>query len=292
MPAMTDHDSRQRFLFDGTDIRGEITSLATSYQTLIAQQQYPEPVAKLFGEFLVAASLLSATLKFSGIVTIQAMGNGPLNTIMAECSQGTKLRGIVRGDFDAAIKAKCLQDFLGNASLAITIEPEGGERYQGIVPMDADNLSGCLEHYFNQSEQLPTQIKISADKQLATGVLVQQMPNRNGAEKVAADWAHITALLQTLQSEEQLSLSHAEQLYRLFHEDGVRLFEPEALHFFCSCSRHRTEQALISLGSEEVHDICKEQGSVKITCEFCSEQYEFHKNHVDDMFNKPPPIIH
>ena len=138
MPAMNDHDSRQRFLFDGTDIRGEITSLATSYQTLVAQQQYPEPVAKLFGEFLVAASLLSATLKFSGIVTIQAMGNGPLSAIMAECAQGTKLRGIVRGDFDAGSKAKCLQDFLGNASLAITIEPEGGERYQGIVPMDAD----------------------------------------------------------------------------------------------------------------------------------------------------------
>ena len=289
---MNNQDIRQRFLFDGTDIRGEITTLAASYRAIVNQQQYPPSVANILGEFLVAASLLSATLKFSGIVSIQAMGGGPLSTIMAECSQGSKLRGIVRGDLAAAGKIDNLQELVGNASLAITIEPEGGERYQGIVPMDAQDLSGCLEHYFNQSEQLPTQIRISANEKVASGVLVQQMPNRNSVDKTAADWEHICALMQTLQSEEQLHLSHDEQLYRLFHEDGVRLFEPEALHFFCSCSRQRTEQALKSLGSEEVYDICEQQGSVKITCEFCSEPYEFNRAHIDAMFGNPHPTLH
>lgn len=285
---MNDQDIRQRFLFDGTDIRGEITTLAASYQAIVAQQSYPPSVANALGEFLVAASLLSATLKFPGIVSIQAMGGEPLNTIMAECSQGSKLRGIVRGDFDAAAKVDRLKELVGNASLAITIEPEGGERYQGIVPMDANDLSGCLEHYFNQSEQLPTQIKISADKKIASGVLIQQMPNSN----TAADWEHISALMQTLQSEEQLHLSHTEQLYRLFHEDGVRLFEPEALHFFCSCSRQRTEQALISLGDQEVYDICEQQGGIQITCEFCGESYEFNKANIDEMFSSSRPTLH
>ena len=287
---MNDQDIRQRFLFDGTDIRGEITSLAASYQAIVAQQQYPSSVANTLGEFLVAASLLSATLKFPGIVSIQAMGGEPLNTIMAECSQGSKLRGIVRGDFDAAAKVDSLKELVGNASLAITIEPEGGERYQGIVPMDAKDLSGCLEHYFNQSEQLPTQIKISADNNIASGVLIQQMPN--SSSKTAADWEHISALMQTLRSEEQLHLSHTEQLYRLFHEDGVRLFEPEALHFFCSCSRQRTEQALISLGDQEVYDICEQQGGIQITCEFCGESYEFNKANIDEMFRSSQPTLH
>lgn len=289
---MSDHDTLQKFLFDGTDIRGEICSLATSYQSILAQQQYPNAVAALFGEFLVAASLLSATLKYPGIISVQATGDGPIKTIMAECTQGNKLRGIVRGDVAAAASAQSLKDFLGSATLAITIEPEGGERYQGIVPLDADNLSQCLEHYFNQSEQLPTQIKLCADQKIASGVLIQQMPSTQHADKMAADWQHISALMDTLKTEEQLSLSHSEQLYRLFHEDGVRLFEPQSLHFFCSCSRQRTERALVSLGATEVRDIVAEQGSVSITCEFCDEHYHFTERDVDDMFSSDRPTLH
>ncbi|MDG1164083.1 MAG: Hsp33 family molecular chaperone HslO [Porticoccaceae bacterium] len=289
---MTDHDTLQKFLFDGTDIRGEISSLVSSYQAIIAQQKYPESVAALFGEFLVAASLLSATLKYPGIITIQATGAGPLKTIMAECTQGDKLRGIVRGDLDAAANAQNLQGFLGSATLAITIEPEGGERYQGIVPLDADHLSECLEHYFDQSEQLPTQIKLCANQQVASGVLIQQMPSSEDHEKIDADWQHISALLDTLKTEEQLNLPHSEQLYRLFHEDGVRLFEPQHLNFFCSCSRQRTERALVSLGAPEVLDIVEEQGSVLITCEFCDEQYQFNEQQVKEMFRQDKPTLH
>ena len=289
---MSDHDTLQKFLFDGTDIRGEISSLADSYQAILAQQQYPDAVATLFGEFLVAASLLSATLKYPGIITIQATGAGPIKTIMTECTQGNKLRGIVRGDLDAAASAKQLQDFLGSATLAITIEPEGGERYQGIVPLDADNLSQCLEHYFNQSEQLPTQIKLCADQRIASGMLIQQMPSSQQAEKIAADWQHVSLLMNSLKTDEQLSLPHSEQLFRLFHEDGVRLFEHQSLHFFCSCSRQRTERALISLGAPEIQSIVEEQGSVLITCEFCDEQYQFSDQDVEEMFGPQPPTLH
>lgn len=289
---MTDHDTLQRFLFDGTDIRGEISTLVSSYQDIVKRQKYPEPVAELFGEFLVAASLLSATLKFPGIITIQATGSGPLSTIMTECTQGNKLRGIVRGDLEAISEGKTLADFLGNATLAITIEPEGGERYQGIVPLDGDNLSECLEHYFNQSEQLPTQIKLSANTEGACGVLIQQMPSSESREKIDADWQHTSALLDTLKSEEQLGLGHNDQLYRLFHEDGVRLFEHQHIHFFCSCSRQRTERALISLGHLEVQSIVDEQGSILITCEFCDEQYSFHQHNIDKMFDQDKPVLH
>jgi len=285
-------DSLQRFLFDGTDIRGEITTLSASYQELIDNQKYPPQVALLFGEFLAAASLLSTVLKGSGIITIQARGDGPITTLMAECSQGNKLRGIVRGDFDNLKGINSLQELLGTATLAITIEPEGKERYQGVVALDGETLSQCLEFYFYQSEQLPTKIKLAADAQSASGMLIQQLPSSVDAEKSADDWQNISVLFETLSSAEQLELSHNDQLYRLFHEQELRLFEPQLMRFSCSCSRQRTEAALISIGREEVVEMSVEQGLIMISCEFCSQQYRFTSGDISELFDPPNTPLH
>jgi len=284
---MKSADTRQRFLFEGTDIRGEITSLESSFQAMCSRQNYPPAVNAILGEFLAAASLLSATLKFPGIVSIQAIGRGPITAIMVECSHKTQLRGIVRGDFESASKQQSLHSLLGSATLAISIEPEGGERYQGLVPMERDSLSGCLEHYFAQSEQLSTKIKLAANQETAAGVLIQQMPRTGDREKSQADWQHLGALLDSLKPEEQLSLSHEDQLYRLFHEQNLRLLDAEHLQFFCSCSKSRTATTLLSLGFEEVAQICSQQGSVRVTCEFCDQQYVFDESDISGLFEKP-----
>ncbi|MCT2530077.1 Hsp33 family molecular chaperone HslO [SAR92 clade bacterium H921] len=289
---MKKNDILQRFLFDGTDIRGEIVTLETSYQTIVGKHNYPPSVAELFGEFIAAASLLSATLKFPGIISIQARGDGPLSTVMAECAAGTQLRGIVRGDLPAAGNVSSLQDMLGSGTLAITIEPEDGERYQGIVPMESGSLSQCLEFYFQQSEQLPTKLRLSANPELAAGILVQQMPRTGDSAKNISDWETVSALLETIKPEEQLSLSHNDQLYLLFHEEEVRLFEPQYLQFFCSCSKQRTESALINLGITEMRNIIEEQGRVLITCQFCDEEYCFNKEHIESLFNSPEATLH
>lgn len=289
---MTNNDTLQRFLFDNNDIRGEITTLSASYQDLLANQNYPPQVALLFGEFLAAASLLSTTLKNSGMITIQARGDGPISTVMAECTQGNKLRGIVRGDFDNIKDISSLKELLGSAILAITIEPEGKERYQGVVPLDGENLSQCLEFYFYQSEQLPTKIKLSSNAESASGMLIQQLPSSIDAEKSADDWQNISVLFETLSSTEQLELSHNDQLYRLFHEQELRLFEPQSLCFSCSCSRQRTESALISLGHDEVVDMSVTQGLIMITCEFCSQEYRFTSRDISELFDPPHPPVH
>mgnify|MGYP000932398348 CR=1 FL=1 len=285
-------DSLQRFLFDGTDIRGEITTLSASYQELLDNQQYPPQVALLFGEFLAAASLLSTVLKGSGMITIQARGDGPLTTVMTECSQGNKLRGIVRGDFDNIEGVNSLQELLGTATLAITIEPEGKERYQGVVALDGETLSQCLEFYFHQSEQLPTKIKLAANAQSASGMLIQQLPSSADVEKSADDWQNLSVLFETLSGAEQLELSHNDQLYRLFHEQQLRLFEPQPMGFSCSCSRQRTESALISIGREEVVEMSVEQGLIMITCEFCSQQYRFTSRDISELFDPPNIPLH
>jgi molecular chaperone Hsp33 len=216
---------------------------------------------------------------------------------MAECSQGQKLRGIVRGDWDSS-KSSTLSDsanlaeVMGSGTLAITIEPDQGERYQGIVQMAAADLSGCLEHYFEQSAQLLTKIKIAVDQNIASGLLIQQMPITQNFEQAKDDWQHLSTLMDTLKSNEQLVLSHNDQLYRLFHEDDVRLFESQPVSFFCSCSHERTERALVSLGEVELLQTCEEQGLVLITCQFCDQQYQFSENAIKAMFNTKPDILH
>jgi molecular chaperone Hsp33 len=289
---MKNYDILQRFLFEGTDIRGEINTLDSSYQKIVTRQRYPKPVAHLLGEFLAAASLLSATLKFPGIVTIQARGDGPLSTLMVECAQVSNLRGIIRGDLERAEGLSSLTELMGSATLAITIEPIGGKRYQGIVPMEAHNLSACLEYYFQQSEQMPTKISLCANDQFAGGLLIQQMPNSSDRAKGETDWEHMSALLSTLKTEEQLTLSHNDQLYLLFHQEAIRLFEPSDINFFCNCSKQRTSDTLVSLGAEEIRGIIGERGVVAITCQFCDEEYRFDSDDVEDLFEQNKTTRH
>ena len=297
MARMKDHDTLQRFLFDGTDIRGEITTLTSSYRNILALNNYPAPIALLFGEFLVAASLIGASLKHAGIVTVQATGSGPVTAIMAECTQNQGVRGIVRGNFEVLDCSKLgdtpnITELLGSATLAITIEPETGERYQGIVEMVSSKLSDCLEHYFQQSAQLKTKIKLAVSTKSASGLLIQQMPLTQSTEQADLNWQHLSTLMDTLKDSEQLKLSHNDQLYRLFHEDNIRTFESQHISFFCSCSLERTERALVSLGSDELLETCKEQGLVIITCQFCDQEYRFDKNSIQAMFSPPDDILH
>ena len=287
MRAMKSLDTRQRFLFDDTHIRGEITTLSESFKAIQQRQDYPPVITAILGEFLAAASLLSATLKFKGIVSIQAIGQGTITSIMAECSNNTQLRGIVRGDYQSIGDNENFKTLLGSATLAITIEPEGRERYQGLVPMDKDSLSKCLEYYFDQSEQLSTKIKLTADQHTAAGVLIQEMPHSSNDEQARENWQHLSVLLESLKPEEQLELEHEEQLYRLFHEQKVRLFELEKLQFFCSCSKARTAKMLVSLGADEVNQIIQEQGLIDVNCEFCDQHYQFDQSDIDEIFNQP-----
>ena len=287
MRAMKSLDTRQRFLFDDTHIRGEITTLSESFKAIQQRQDYPPVITAILGEFLAAASLLSATLKFKGIVSIQAIGQGTITSIMAECSNNTQLRGIVRGDYQSIGDNENFKTLLGSATLAITIEPEGRERDQGLVPMDKDSLSECLEYYFDQSEQLSTKIKLAADQHTAAGVLIQEMPHTSNDEQARENWQHLSVLLESLKPEEQLELEHEEQLYRLFHEQKVRLFEPEKLQFFCSCSKARTAKMLVSLGADEVNQIIQEQGLINVNCEFCDQHYQFDQSDIDEIFNQP-----
>lgn len=286
---MPSNDLLHRFIFDDADIRGELVTLGDSYREVLSHNHYPVSVQKLLGEFLAAIGLLSSTLKFDGSIILQARGDGPISTIMAECNHHNSLRGIVRMNEDIALSDSLalqgsLQQLLGKGVLFITIEPKRAEnfsgkleRYQGIVPMDSENLAGCLEHYFQQSEQLATRLWFTADSNCASGLLIQALPEQiNTNPGIGQDhWDTIVALSETITPDELLELEHSTILYRLFNEQNVRVYDPRSLHFACSCSRERSAGALIAIGKDEVESLLLEKGSIEIDCQFCNQHYHF-----------------
>lgn len=294
---MPSNDLLHRFLFDDCDVRGEIVTLGDSYREVLSHNPQQPAIHRLLGEFLAAVGLLSSTLKFDGKIILQARGDGAISTIMAECNHHNSLRGIVRLNSEIELNEEIatrgnLQQLLGNGVLVITIEPQRSEnfsgtieRHQGIVPMDAENLAGCLEHYFTQSEQLATKMWFAANEESVTGFLIQALPQQliTNEDDNRDKWETIITLADTIKAEELLELDHSTVLYRLFNEQPLRLFEPKALHFACSCSRERSANALLSIGKEEVESLLVEKGSIDIDCQFCNQHYHFAADEVREL---------
>jgi len=183
-----------------------------------------------------------------------------------------------------------LQSLIGNGQLIITITPEQGERYQGIIALDADTLAGCLEHYFAQSEQLATKLWIRTGyhqgEPRAAGILLQALPAQS--EDHSADFDHLTQLTATIKDEELFGLEAEEILYRLYHQDKVRVFDPQAVEFRCTCSRARCEGALLQIEKEEVLEMVQELGKIDMHCDYCGAQYQFDGIDVETLFSRAP----
>jgi molecular chaperone Hsp33 len=274
-------DQIHRFLFQDFNVRGEIVQLEQAYQDVLGQQDYPEGVRILLGELLAATALLSATLKFRGSLTLQLNTDGPLRLLMAECRDQSDLRGIAR--IDDELRAP----LLGNGQLVITIDPDDGDRYQGIVSLEHHSLSRALEIYFLRSEQLGTRLWLFADARRAGGLMVQRLPgvsDRPGLPASDEDWQRINILADTVSEEELLSLNPPALLSRLFHEETLRVYDPRSLRFHCGCSRDRSANAIKFLGYDEAMELVEEQGEVYIDCQFCHTRYSFGGDEVRGVF--------
>ncbi len=286
-------DLARRFLFEEADIRGESVRLETSFQDMLAIHQYAPGVSQLLGELLAAAVLLRSTLKFEGKLILQARSQGQIPLLMAECSSAGDLRGIARGA-DLAT-ASHFDQLLGQGSLTITVDPRDGQRYQGIVPLAGDSLAHSLDAYFAQSEQLGTRFWLAADGQRAAGLLLQQLPAQLTLEPLARaqQWEHACTLAATIEREELLVLSAETLLFRLYHEDAVRLFAPSRVRFRCSCSRERTLRALSAIDPAELDTLLQELGCITMDCEFCNQQYIYQREDLGDMLGQgPTQILH
>jgi len=273
--SVTEPDCLRRFLFEELNIRGQLVHLDAAWREVLQRRTYPPPVRRLLGESMAAAALLTATVKLDGRLSLQIQSRGPLRSMVVQCSSELGLRGLAR--WDQIPEQPALASLCPDATLAITLAPERGNSYQGLVELGDDTLASALERYFAHSEQLPTMLVLAADRERAAGLLLQELPDVTRDDRDA--WNRVGMLAATLEERELLSLNAETLLRRLFAEDDVRMFEPEPLSFRCGCSRERTAAVLAALGEEEIETLLRERGVVEISCDFCG--HEFHFDPVD-----------
>lgn len=282
---MANPDTLTRFLIEHTGVRGVLVSLDATWQDIRARADYPDAVAGLLGEATAAAALFCGHIKVDGRLSLQLRGTGALRTLFAECtSQGT-LRGLARHE-DGLPATLGPRDFGDGSMLAITIEtlPPGQrevQRYQGLVGLEEDTLSEALIGYFRQSEQLPTALLLAANGARAAGLLLQLLPD---ADRDGDGWARVEALFGTLGADELLAGPDTDLLWRLFHEDGVRLLSEHPQRFACSCSQARVEDMLRGLGETEAI-AAAEDGEALIHCEFCGKEYRLTRTAIHGLFD-------
>ncbi|AUL94233.1 Hsp33 family molecular chaperone HslO [Vibrio vulnificus] len=284
-----------RYLFEDLSVRGELVQLDEAYQRIISSKDYPAALQKLLGELLVSTTLLTATLKFEGSITIQLQGDGPVSLAVINGDNEQKIRGVARWEGHIADDAT-LHDMMGKGYMVITIEPKKGERYQGIVGLEGDNLEQVLEGYFERSEQLKTRIWIRTGehegKAHAAGMLIQVVPDGTGSEN---DFEHLEQLTNTVKNEELFTLPANELLYRLYNQEQVRLFEPQNVEFRCGCSRERSGAAIVTVDKNEIYDILAADGSVSLHCDYCGTTYSFDESDVNKLYEEAasePKTLH
>jgi molecular chaperone Hsp33 len=290
---MKNKDILQKFLFENVPVRGVFSHLDKTYQTIISQHDYSPVLRQFLGEALVLVSLLSATIKFAGRLTIQFQGSGNLKLLLVQANQNFHLRGLIQVSQELQTHDELLAE-LKQGVLVITMDPDDStQRYQGIVAWKGNSLKESIEGYFRDSEQLLTRIWLAVDKTRACGMLIQSMPETRKLEtKFTAmpsdhpDWEHILHLTSTIKANELLNLDNPTILHRLYNQEDVRLFEPAPVIFRCTCSLKRGENAILMLGRKEAEEELHDKQKIVVTCEFCGSEFSFDRVDVEMIFRR------
>ena len=290
-PAHPSDDLAAAFQIEGWPVRGRIVRLGETIDAILSAHDYPEPVAALLGEACALAALVGSSLKFEGRLIVQAQGDGPVRYVVADYDTQGHMRGYCRYDPDAVAAVSHgfarpgARTLLGEGVFVMTLDrgPDF-ERTQGITPIEGESLSLAAEHYFQQSEQIPTKVRLAVGSVVtdagvgwrAGGALIQLIAGDEARGSTEEAWDRSRALFQTLADDELLdpTISPETLLFRLFHEDGVRLEDARALVAQCRCSRDRIAGVLTSFGPEERADMVEADGKIRVTCEYCAKVYE------------------
>jgi molecular chaperone Hsp33 len=300
-------DTLQKFIFDNAAVKGELVEISDTWREVQARHDYPPAVKTVLGEMLAAAALLSANLKFNGAIIMQIHGDGPVRLLVAECDSDLRLRATAKLAEDAVVADDAtltqLLNVHGKGRFVITLDPlekmPGQQPYQGIVPLDGDDMATVIENYMLRSEQLDTRLWLAADATVSRGLLLQKLPRHSGKDDQVeqaseADdletWNRAVILASTLKQDELLSTDIQTLMNRLFWEETIRVFEPAHPQFFCSCTREKVGNMLKMLGRAEVDDALAELGHLGINCDFCGKHYDFDKVDCAQLFASDTPV--
>jgi molecular chaperone Hsp33 len=288
------------FQIDKVGIRGRLVRLGSAIDEVLSSHDYPDPVSNFLGELVAISAALSSALKFDGVFSLQVRGNGPIRALVADYQSPGSIRAFASFDQNAVKEvaesdAVGITDFFGAAVLSwIVDQGNDSERHQGIVSLEGETLAECTENYFRQSEQLRAVLRVGVVREIIRGgkgqwragaIMVQNLATTGGQSgrkiddeyATEQDWQHAKALVQTATAAEMCDplLKPSAFLRRLFHEDGVWLYDPTALTAKCRCSRERTETVLKQFSVDEVKDMVLDSGLIEVRCEFCNRSYTF-----------------
>lgn len=272
-------------------VRGRIARLGPAVDEVLTRHAYPEPVADLLGEACALAALVGSSLKFDGRLIVQAQGDGPVAYVVADYDTSGALRGYCR--FDPVRVASLNHGFarpgagalLGQGAFIMTIDQGPDmERYQGVTAIEGETLALAAETYFSRSEQTPTRVRLAVGqvdtgegrRWRAGGLLIQNIAEDDARGSTAEAWTTAQALFETVGEDELVdpTVSARDLLWRLFHQEGVRLFQAKPLTAFCRCSQERIVEVLNSFPPAERAAMIEPDGRIRVTCEYCARVYE------------------
>jgi len=286
------------FQIENQPVRGRVVRLGAAVDEILTRHDYPEPVANLLGEACALAALVGASLKFEGRLIVQAQGDGPVAFVVVDYDTEGALRGYCRYDADRVAEVSKgfarpgARTLLGDGVFIMTVDQGPDmDRYQGVTAIEGETLALCAEQYFAQSEQTPTRVRLAvgqvqtdaAPSWRAGGVILQNIAGDAARGETEDAWETAQALFQTLGEDELIdpTISAETLLWRLFHEDGVRVFEAKPLRAFCRCSHERIVSVLKSFPAEEREGMVEADGRIRVTCEYCSRVYDLSPEAVD-----------
>lgn len=314
----------QPFQLETSGLRGRVVRLGSVLNDILSAHDYPQPVAHLLAESTVMTLLLGSMLKYDGIFTLQLSGDAVVKTLVSDITSAGALRGYAGFDatiMDAMIHAEKGHEFgtyngfdlaqmMGKGYLVFTVDQgENTERYQGIVELRGATIAKTVEHYFKQSEQIQTTVRVAVSYDAkggwrAGGIIAQRMPdagehvrdaipiNKNDIEEQQENWNRTETLLQSVRDDEltNVNLHSHELLLRLFHEEGVRIFDAQPVFKQCRCSLERVQNVLVTLSEDDREHAADKNGQIAMTCEFCSRTYKFNAVDLSYIDDETPPV--
>lgn len=294
-------DFVQTFQIEDLNIRGRLVRMEDAFAHATDNHNYPPLLAQLIGETMVLASVLASALKYEGIFTLQIQGDGPVSLIMADITSDGAMRAYAKCGEDADLSnvdSVSIPQLIGAGHMAFTVDQgPDTDRYQGIVELTGATLAECAQNYFRQSEQLDTAIVITSKPSTgdgpsrAAGLMIQRLPREKDGDIEEESWRRAVVLMSSIKSEELLDigLSASQVLYRLYHEDGIRLYTQSYLRNECRCSEERVSGTLRSFPKVEIEEM-KEDGRITVTCEFCRTDYVYDDAKLEALYSEVSPV--
>lgn len=274
-------DNIRHFIFNDYDIRGEIVQLTDSYKKLIENHNYPACINELLGKMQAAICLITSTLKFEGEIMLQIRGSKELRYAFINSNNNQETRGLASIDGNIADNCEFKDLFDSKAIMTLTVIPQQGNQYQGIIALNKGTLDECIEEYFRQSAQLDTHIQLYADPkaQKCAGLLLQIISSEK-KEQQKLDYEHVCVLADSLKAEEILNLYNEEVLHRLYNQESVTLYKNKPVCFKCSCSDEKYISMIRQMPKEEILDIFEKEGKIECQCNYCGKQYYFSNDDI------------